>query len=81
MIPGAFRVHFLEILTRARLASGLPVEAERTVEMAEQLARQFDLGLSTAGAELARAALALDAGDARLAAASSLAAAESTPTR
>jgi DNA-binding CsgD family transcriptional regulator len=44
--------------------------------MAERLARQFGLGLSTAGAELARAAVALDAGDARLAAASSLAAAE-----
>ncbi|MGZ4287365.1 MAG: helix-turn-helix transcriptional regulator [Solirubrobacteraceae bacterium] len=76
LIPGAFRVHFLEILTRAWLASGRPVEAERTVEIAEQLARQFDLGLSTAGAELARAAVALDAGDAPHAAASSLAAAE-----
>ena len=76
LIPGAFRVSFLEILTRAWLASGRRVEAGRTVEMAEQLARQFELGLSTAGAELARAAVALEAGDARLAAASSLAAAE-----
>jgi DNA-binding CsgD family transcriptional regulator len=76
LIPGAFRVSFLEILTRAWLASGRRVEAERTVEMAEQLARQFDLGASTAAAELARAAVALDAGDARLAAASAVAAAE-----
>jgi DNA-binding CsgD family transcriptional regulator len=76
LIPGAFRVSFLEMLTRARLASGRRVEAERTVEIAEQLARQFDLGGSNASAELARAAVALDAGDARLAAASSLAAAE-----
>jgi DNA-binding CsgD family transcriptional regulator len=76
LIPGAFRVSFLEILTRAWLASGRRVEAERTVEIAEQLARRFDLGLSTAGAELARAAVALEAGDARLAAADALAAAE-----
>ena len=76
LIPGAFRVSFLEVLTRAWLASGRRVEAERTVEIAERLARQFDLGLSTAAAELARAAVAFDAGDARLAAASSLAAAE-----
>jgi len=76
LIPGAFRVSFLETLTRAWLASGRRDEAERTVEIAEQLAREFDLGASTVGAELARAAVALDAGNARLAAASSLAAVE-----
>ena len=76
LIPGAFRVSFLEILTRAWLASGRRTEAERTVEIAEQVARRFDLAGSNASAELARAAVALDTGDARLAAACSLAAAE-----
>jgi DNA-binding CsgD family transcriptional regulator len=76
LIPGAFRVSFLEILTRAWLAGGHRAEAERTVDMAEQLARRFDLDISTAGAALARAAVALDAGDARRAAASSLGAAK-----
>ena len=76
LIPGGFRVNFLEILTRAWLASGRQAEAKRTAEIAQQRAQQFGLGLSSAGAELATADVALEAGDARLAAASLLAAAE-----
>ena len=76
LIPGAFRVNFLEMLTRAWLASGRRAEARRTAEMAQQRAQQFGLGLSTAGADLATAAVALEAGDARLAAARALAGVE-----
>ena len=76
LIPSGFRVSFLELLTRAWLASGRHVEAKRSAESAQQRARQFPLGLSTAGAELATAAVALDAGDPRLAAERALAAVE-----
>jgi DNA-binding CsgD family transcriptional regulator/tetratricopeptide (TPR) repeat protein len=76
LIPGAFRVAFLEILTRAWLASGRRTEAKRTAEMAQRRAQQFGLGLSTAAADLATAAVALEAGDARLAAVRALAGAE-----
>ena len=76
LIPGGFRANFLEMLTRAWLASGRHAEAKRTAEMAQQRAQQFGLGLTICGAELATSAVALDAGDARLAAARSLAAAE-----
>lgn len=76
LIPGAFRVAFLEILTRAWLASGRRTEAKRTAEMAQRRAQQFGLDLSTAGADFATAAVALEGGDARLAAVRALAAAE-----
>jgi DNA-binding CsgD family transcriptional regulator len=76
LIPSGFRVSFLEMLTRAWLASGRHAEATRSAESAQQRAREFPLGLSTAEAELATAAVALDAGDPRLAAARALAAVE-----
>lgn len=76
LIPGGFRVSFLEMLTRAWLASGRHAEAKRSAEAAQQRAREFPLGLSMADAELATAAVALDAGEPRLAAERALAAVE-----
>ena len=76
LIPGAFRVGFLEILTRAWLASGRLEKARQTAEMAGRRAAQFGLDLTTAMAELAAAAVALADGDARSASARALAASE-----
>jgi DNA-binding CsgD family transcriptional regulator/tetratricopeptide (TPR) repeat protein len=76
LIPGAFRVGFLEILTRAYLAAGRRDEAKRTAELAQHRAEQFDLDASSATAELATAAVELEAGDASPAAVRALAAAE-----
>ena len=76
LIPGAFRVGFLEILTRAWLASGRLAEARQTAKIAQRRADRFRLDLSTAMAELALAAVALDDDDARSAATQALAAAE-----
>jgi DNA-binding NarL/FixJ family response regulator len=76
LIPGAFRVAYLESLTRAWLASGRRAEARRSAGIAEQTARQFGLPVSSAMADLATAAVALDAGDGDLAARRALAAAE-----
>jgi predicted ATPase/DNA-binding CsgD family transcriptional regulator len=76
LIPGAFRVGYLEILTRAWLASGRRAEAKRTAALAQRRAQQFDLGASNSMANLANAAVALDEGDARCAAEHALAAAE-----
>jgi ATP/maltotriose-dependent transcriptional regulator MalT len=76
LIPGAFRVGALELLTHARLAGGDRAGARRTAEVATRVAEQFDLGASNAMAGLAVAAVALEDGDARGAAERALAAAE-----
>lgn len=76
LIPGSFRVGYLEFLTRARLASGDRAGARRTAEVATRLAEKFDLGASNAMADMAVAVVALEDGDARGAAERALAAAE-----
>ena len=76
LIPGSFRVAFLEVLTYARLASGDRAGARRTAEVAERVAEKFDLGASNAMADLAVAAVALEDGAAGYAAERALAAAE-----
>jgi DNA-binding NarL/FixJ family response regulator len=76
LIPGAFRVNFLEILTRAWLAIDHISEAAATAELAQQRARQFGLDLSSASAELATAAVLMKTGQHRLAARHALLAAE-----
>jgi DNA-binding CsgD family transcriptional regulator len=76
LIPGAYRVAYLEALTRAWLASGHRAEARRTADAAQRRAQQFDLGATNAIADLATVAVALDSRDARRAADRALAAAE-----
>ncbi len=76
LIPGAYRVNFLEILTRAWLAIERIPEAEATAELAQQRARRFGLDLSSASAELATAAVLIKTGQQRLAARHALLAAE-----
>ena len=63
LMPGTFRVKWLELLTRCWLALGRPVDAERSAARAEADAAAFGLGMATAMARRARAAVALDAGD------------------
>lgn len=74
LIPGAFRVAFLEFLTRARLASGDLVGARRTADEAWRRAEKFDLGASNAMAHMAVAAVAFEDGNARYAVERALAA-------
>ena len=76
LIPGAFRVNFLEILTRAWLAIDRIPEAQAAAELARRRAQQFGLDLSSASAELATAAVLLQSGKAELAATHALVAAE-----
>jgi DNA-binding NarL/FixJ family response regulator len=76
LIPGGFRANFLEILTRAWLASGHPAKARRAAEAARRWARRFGLDLANAGADLAMAAVELADGDPGAAAARALAASE-----
>jgi DNA-binding NarL/FixJ family response regulator/tetratricopeptide (TPR) repeat protein len=69
LLPGAWRAYFLDRLVAARLALGRRAEAERGAAAAEEVAAATGLRLAAALARRARAAVALDAGDARLAAA------------
>jgi DNA-binding NarL/FixJ family response regulator len=74
-IPGPWRAHFLELLTRCWLAAGRPDEAARAAGCAAALAESLGLRLPLAMADRAAAAVALDAGDAATAATRALAAA------
>jgi ATP/maltotriose-dependent transcriptional regulator MalT len=76
LIPGAYRVNFLEILTRAWLAIDRMPEAQATAELAQRRARRFGLDLSSASAELATAAVLMKTGRDRPAARHALLAAE-----
>jgi ATP/maltotriose-dependent transcriptional regulator MalT len=75
-IPGPWRVNFLELLTRCRLALGSRDEASRAAVCAEALADTLGLRLPRAMADRAVAAVALDRGDAATAARRALASAE-----
>jgi ATP/maltotriose-dependent transcriptional regulator MalT len=74
-IPGAWRAHCLELLTRCWLALDRPSEARRAAARAEVMAAAAQLPLAATWAGRAAAAVALDAGDAALAAERALASA------
>jgi DNA-binding CsgD family transcriptional regulator len=76
MPGGSFRAKWLELLTRCSLALGRPVDAERAAACAQDVVDGMGgLRMATAMAERAAAAIALVAGDARLAAERALASA------
>jgi DNA-binding NarL/FixJ family response regulator len=63
LIPGAWKVSCLELLTRCQLALDRPREAERAAGLAEELAAAVQLHLAAAWADRAAAAVALSSGD------------------
>jgi DNA-binding CsgD family transcriptional regulator/tetratricopeptide (TPR) repeat protein len=63
LIGGGWRARFLEVLTRALLASGRRTDAERAAAVARTCADAVGLNSANGMASLAAAALALDAGD------------------
>ncbi|HEX2127157.1 MAG TPA: AAA family ATPase [Thermoleophilaceae bacterium] len=62
-IPGAWRVNWLEVMTRIQLALGRREAAERALALATEGAQAYSLPLSTAMANRAAAAVAFDASD------------------
>jgi DNA-binding CsgD family transcriptional regulator/tetratricopeptide (TPR) repeat protein len=75
-LGGGWRARFLELLTRAQLEAGERDEAERSAHAARECADAVGLPTAAAMADLAAAALALDSGDATLAAERALVAAD-----
>jgi len=75
LIGGGWRARFLELLTRALLATGRRADAERAAAAAQARADDVALPSAAAMAGLAEAALALDAGELTMAAEGALAAA------
>ena len=75
LIPGVWRVKFLELLTRCWLALGRPGEAERATASARAGATALGTRMAGSMADRAAAAVALDAGDPGLAAERALASA------
>jgi DNA-binding CsgD family transcriptional regulator/tetratricopeptide (TPR) repeat protein len=75
-LGGSWRARFLEVLTRALLATGRRTDAERSATAAKACADALGLPSADGMASLAAAALALDAGDHAIAAGRALAAAE-----
>jgi DNA-binding CsgD family transcriptional regulator len=76
LIPGAWRVYCLEVLTRCWLALDRITEAERSVSVAEDIAAAVELPLVAAWADRAGAAVALHVGDLASAAERALASAD-----
>ncbi|HCU93049.1 MAG TPA: LuxR family transcriptional regulator [Actinobacteria bacterium] len=76
LIPGGWRTYCLELLTRCWLALDRPSEAARAAALAEVIAAAVQLPLAATWAGRAVAAVALDAGDAALAAERALASAD-----
>jgi ATP/maltotriose-dependent transcriptional regulator MalT len=76
LIPGGWRAYCLELLTRCWLALDRPSKAGRAAALAEMMAAAVQLPLAAAWADRAVAAVALDAGDAALAAGRALASAD-----
>ena len=74
-IPGSWRAHCLELLTRCRLALGRPQEARATAAIAEDAAAAVGLPLAAALAQRAGAGVALDSGEPDVAARLALASA------
>jgi DNA-binding NarL/FixJ family response regulator len=63
LIPGSWRAHCLEMLTRCWLALDRPSQAERAAACAQATAAAVRLPLAAAWADRAAAAVALHAGD------------------
>ena len=76
LMPGGFRAKWLELLTRSWLALERHGDAARAAAYAESCAAAYGLGMATAMARRARAAVLFDAGDAVGAAELALASAE-----
>jgi ATP/maltotriose-dependent transcriptional regulator MalT len=76
LIPGGWRAYWLELLTRCWLALDRPGKAGRAAALADVMAAAVQLPLAAAWAGRAVAAVALDAGDAALAAERALASAD-----
>jgi ATP/maltotriose-dependent transcriptional regulator MalT len=76
LIPGGWRTYCLELLTRCWLALDRPGKARRAAALAEMMAAAVQLPLAATWAGRAVAAVALDAGDAALAAERALASAD-----
>jgi ATP/maltotriose-dependent transcriptional regulator MalT len=76
LIPGGWRAYCLELLTRCWLALDRPGQAGRAAVLAESTATAVELPLAAAWAGRAIAAVALDAGNAALAAERALASAD-----
>jgi DNA-binding CsgD family transcriptional regulator/tetratricopeptide (TPR) repeat protein len=72
-IPGPWRVNWLEVMTRCYLELGRIAGAERTANLATEVAERYGLPLSTAAAHRAVAEVALAKGDAETAAERALA--------
>lgn len=62
-IPGVWRAKYLDLLTRCWLELGRPAEAERASAYAAEIAAETGLGMASAWANRAAAAVALEAGD------------------
>jgi DNA-binding NarL/FixJ family response regulator len=75
LIGGGWRARCLEVLTRALLATGRRADAARAAAAAHECADSVSLPTAAAMANLAAAALALDAGEPKAAAERALAAA------
>jgi ATP/maltotriose-dependent transcriptional regulator MalT len=80
LIPGGWRAHCLELLTRCWLALDRPSKAARAAALAETMAAAVQLPLAATWANRAVAAVALDAGNAALAAERALASADTADT-
>jgi ATP/maltotriose-dependent transcriptional regulator MalT len=76
LIPGGWRAYCLELLTRCWLVLDRPSEAGRAAALAGVMAAAVQLPLAATWAGRAVAAVALDAGDAALAAEQALASAD-----
>jgi DNA-binding CsgD family transcriptional regulator/tetratricopeptide (TPR) repeat protein len=76
LIPSGWRAYCLELLTRCWLALSCPSQAQRAAALAKAMAAAAQLPLAAAWADRAVAAVALDAGDAALAAERALASAD-----
>lgn len=78
LIPGSWRTHCLELLTRCWLALDRPIEAQRAAASAATWALAVRLPLAAAWADRAEAAVELRAGKPDQAAAHALASADAT---
>ena len=74
-IASGWKANYFELLTRCWLAVGQPVAAEQAARRASATAEKLDLPLTNAMARRAAAAVALDRGDAHIAAGHALASA------
>jgi DNA-binding NarL/FixJ family response regulator len=80
LLPGGWRAKYLELLTRGWLMLGEQAEAERAAGYAAEVAARTGLGMASAWARRAEAAVALASGDPARAADAALSSAASCDT-